>query len=188
MAFTPEEAERQIALLRKVRTKDHETLIQRSIGQRIIDAKVPVNRFANVDVITDRTHLFATREKMGAMAIRRLWAGNASIGGSCELIEDILAFTTRYPDSDVLAMGRLDWHVGGGYRQDFFSVGIQQVEPDGVPGELYPLDGIKIADLEVLAGMVIELERLRNSGELSCLSAECLINAEIPVAGHVPLP
>lgn len=186
MEFTPEENEKQLTLLGEVRNRHHNKLVYEGIGQRIMDAIVPVNYMGNTKEITEATLLFAGRQKLGSMAIGMLWGGD-SIAASCNLIEDIFAFVGEYPDSDVVVMNRLDARPRG-WDQSYFTAGIQQIDSNGPTGNLFPLDGIETADLGVLAEMVNELESLRISGDLSCLSEEGLMNASIARNGPVPLP
>ena len=196
MSSAPEDAQ-QLSLLREIRNRHHQHLVTKGIAERILDAEVEANyssRLVNQPV-TEATLFFASRRKIGNMAIGRLWGGAHTISGSCSALSDnpyeFFAFVGETPSTDLVIMSRLDGRPNGGFSTNFANVGLHVPEEDAVKleiDELIPLDGIELGDLAEVSGMVDELERLRVSGELSCLSEEGLINNTLPSNSPFPLP
>lgn len=179
MVFSSEkETTRQLALLDLVRKRHHERLVSKGIARRIIDADVPANYRGYTGPINEDTLLFASRQKLGQIAIEILLGDpTTSIAASCSRVSDMRAYVESHQLDDAILLNRIDATENGRSRSHFW-VGLQEAGIEKRLSErLTPFDGIKVADLNVMVGMINELESLRVSGELSCLTEEGIINS-----------
>jgi len=86
----------------------------------------------------------------------------------------------------MVMLGRMDAHINGFGTQPVF-VGVRLREADGTQ-TLLPFSGVTQDDIQSVVEMMDELEALRVSGELSCLSEDHLLNNQVGRFGPTPMP
>lgn len=190
MELAPDEEARQLAVLTKLRVKQHLLLVESGIARRILDASVPMNYMKNSDDFTEGTLLYPARKKVGDMAIGALWGGEATVSGSCVHAPRVLGGWYErgklLPAEDMILLGRLD-ALHNGWQSSLVYAGLQHQRGDLSLG-FTPLDNISGADLLQMGELIAEVEQVREAEGLTSLDQETLVNTEIGRHGPTPMP
>ncbi len=189
--LSPDEEQRQLRILTMTRTRHHRDLVESGIARRILDAEAPVNYMQNADDFTEGTLLYPTRRKVEDIAIGSLWGIKETISGSCKRAPQNLGewgyYLQKYPNADMVMLGRIDAHKNNGWGLTTIYVGIQRERDSELKGFLQ-LDGVEAADLTVLGRLLGELKEVRESQDLTCLDPDSLINSTIGRHAPTPMP
>jgi hypothetical protein len=195
MEISPEESDRQLSVLTRLRTNQHRFLIESGIARRVLDAEIEANSGKDSSEFTEATLLFPIRHSLSSIPIGRLVGVDSSLVGCISknnnpILTNSIAgafnFFDRHPDAYEICIHRVD-AIKHGFKINGLTLGIQLDKND--PGQRnIALDGIEKSDIYEVLGLLKEVESYKSSGELSCLDGEKLVNVHIDRDGPTPMP